>query len=123
MKSSVKISSGHALKIMKALSDRTRLRILALISSGEICACQIIDVLKLAPSTVSKHTGILHDAGLIEKRKAGKWYYFRLAPFPAHSFLRVITGHLLSIISDDPVIKSDFTCLREQLRRAAGNPP
>ncbi|MBI3460389.1 winged helix-turn-helix transcriptional regulator [Candidatus Acetothermia bacterium] len=55
--------------ITKALANEVRLRILMLLSEGELCACQIIEVLDLAPSTVSKHLSILHQARLVDARK------------------------------------------------------
>ena len=61
------------MKVAKALSDETRVRILAMLSFGELCVCDIIDVLGLAPSTVSKHLSILYQAHLINARKEGKW--------------------------------------------------
>jgi ArsR family transcriptional regulator len=70
------------LAISSALSDENRLRALAALSragGGELCVCQIIELLDLAPSTVSKHLSILRQAGLIDARKDGRWMYYRLA--------------------------------------------
>ncbi|MBZ0255693.1 metalloregulator ArsR/SmtB family transcription factor [bacterium] len=65
--------------ILKALADENRVRILMALRNGELCACQIIELLGLAPSTVSKHLSILKNAGLVESRKDGRWMYFELA--------------------------------------------
>ncbi|WP_432799750.1 ArsR/SmtB family transcription factor [Poriferisphaera sp. WC338] len=67
------------LNITKALSDETRVRALMMLDGQELCLCEIIDILKLAPSTVSKHMSLLYTAGLIHRRKQGKWQYYRLA--------------------------------------------
>ena len=67
------------LTITKALADENRLRAIRLLHGRELCLCQIIEVLRLAPSTVSKHMSILHQARLVESRKVGRWAYFRLA--------------------------------------------
>ena len=67
------------LAITKALADENRLRALGLLRAKELCLCQIVEVLGLAPSTVSKHMSILHQAKLIESRKQGRWVHFRLA--------------------------------------------
>jgi DNA-binding transcriptional ArsR family regulator len=67
------------LAITKALSDETRVRALVSLRAGELCLCQVIEFLRLAPSTVSKHMDLLHKAGLVERRKEGRWHYFRLA--------------------------------------------
>lgn len=67
------------LAITKALSDESRVRALMALKDGELCLCQIIDLLELAPSTVSKHMALLLQAGLLEKRKEGRWHFYRLA--------------------------------------------
>jgi ArsR family transcriptional regulator, arsenate/arsenite/antimonite-responsive transcriptional repressor len=67
------------LAVTKALSDETRVRALLSLRDGELCLCQVIEFLKLSPSTVSKHMDLLHKAGLVERRKDGRWHYFRLA--------------------------------------------
>jgi ArsR family transcriptional regulator, arsenate/arsenite/antimonite-responsive transcriptional repressor len=67
----------------KALSDESRVRALLSLRDGELCLCQIIDVLGLAPSTVSKHMDLLFQAGLVQRRKEGRWHYFRLASHEA----------------------------------------
>jgi DNA-binding transcriptional ArsR family regulator len=64
--------------IAKALSDGNRVRALLALRAGELCVCQIIELLKLAPSTVSKHMSILKQAGLVESRKEERWIYYRL---------------------------------------------
>ena len=66
------------LNITKALSDETRVRALMMLMGGELCVCQIIEMLGLAPSTVSKHMSILKQAGLVETHKEGRWIYYRL---------------------------------------------
>ncbi len=62
----------------KALADANRLRMVMALGRGELCVCQLIEMLGLAPSTVSKHLSILHQAGLVEARKEGRWMYYQL---------------------------------------------
>lgn len=64
--------------IAKALADENRVRTLMFLRSGELCVCQIIEMLQLAPSTVSKHLAILRQAGLIDSHKNGRWIYYHL---------------------------------------------
>jgi ArsR family transcriptional regulator len=66
------------ISITKALSDENRVRILMMLCDGELCVCQLIEMLGLAPSTVSKHMSILRQARLVQARKEGKWMYYRL---------------------------------------------
>ncbi len=67
------------LAITKSLADENRLRAIGLLRERELCLCQIVAVLALAPSTVSKHMAILQQARLVESTKKGRWVYFRLA--------------------------------------------
>jgi DNA-binding transcriptional ArsR family regulator len=64
--------------ITKALSDPGRVRILTALERGELCVCQITEMFGLAPSTMSKHLAMLHQAGLVESRKEDRWVYYRL---------------------------------------------
>jgi DNA-binding transcriptional ArsR family regulator len=66
------------LAVSAALADENRVRALLALRGGELCACQLIELLGLAPSTVSKHLAILRQAGLVEGRKEGRWMYYRL---------------------------------------------
>lgn len=67
------------LNITKALAEENRLRILLALNSKELCVCQLIELLELAPSTVSKHMSILRQARLVSGRKEGRWMYYRSA--------------------------------------------
>ena len=66
------------LAITKALADENRIKALYSLKNGELCVCQIIELLELAPSTVSKHMSILKQARLVETKKRGRWIYYRL---------------------------------------------
>jgi len=63
----------------KALAHPARLRMLAMLRTGELCVCQIIAPLRLAPSTVSAHLAELRRSGLLEERKQGRWVYYGLS--------------------------------------------
>ncbi len=68
-----------ALDTLKALADRSRLRIvLALREHRELCACQLTELLGLAGATVSRHLAQLARAGLIRGRRDGRWIHYRL---------------------------------------------
>jgi len=71
---------NHLLSLFKALSDRNRLRIVAaLMHCHELCACQIIELIQVTGSTISRHMQLLIDANLVSSRKEGRWVYYRLA--------------------------------------------
>lgn len=63
--------------IARALSDENRVRALLSIGDKEVCVCQLIELLQLSPSTVSKHMSILRQAKLVVGRKKGRWMYYR----------------------------------------------
>ncbi len=69
-----------ALKMIKALSDKNRLRIImVLMQEQELCLCQITALLKLASATVSRHLSILQNADLVQNRKNGRWVHYSLS--------------------------------------------
>lgn len=63
----------------KALSDETRLRILALLAIDEMCVCDLMAILDLPQSTVSRHLATLRNVGWVEDRRQGVWMYYRLS--------------------------------------------
>lgn len=80
------ISAAHAVDLagtLKALADPARLRLLSLIQShegGEACVCELTEPLGLTQPTISHHLKVLHDAGLISRRKKATWVYYRAVP-------------------------------------------
>lgn len=66
-------------KVFKALCDENRLMILALLQSGEKCACQLLEDLQIGQSTLSHHMRILCDSGIVQGRKEGKWTHYSIS--------------------------------------------
>ena len=96
------------LRVTKALADIQRVRILMMLQTGELCVCQIIEVLGLAPSTVSKHLSILNTANLVDSRKEGRWAYYRLPAGNAGAFSKPVVRWLGNTLKDDETIKQDL---------------
>ena len=65
--------------LFKALSDRTRLRILALLAKGDVCVCEIHEALGIPQPTASRHLAYLRRAGLVTDRRKGLWVYYGLS--------------------------------------------
>ena len=65
--------------VFKALCDENRVRILKYLTSGEKCACRLLDDLHIAQSTLSHHMKILTDSGLVKGRKEGKWMHYSVS--------------------------------------------
>lgn len=81
--------------IFKALSEEKRLRIIELLSCGEMCACELLKHFDFAQSTLSHHMKVLSDCGLVNTRKDGKWSYYKLNSSEANKsvlfYLELIT--------------------------------
>jgi ArsR family transcriptional regulator len=69
-------------RVLKALADPTRLRIVGLLQRGEVCVCDIHDSLRIPQPRASRHLAYLRHAGVVEAEKRGLWVYYRLAPQP-----------------------------------------
>ena len=66
-------------RLFKALGDATRLRILGLLLTGEVCVCDIHESLKIPQPKASRHLAYLRRSGLVETRREGLWIHYRLA--------------------------------------------
>ncbi|MEE8433129.1 MAG: metalloregulator ArsR/SmtB family transcription factor [Candidatus Desulfatibia sp.] len=106
----------HIMTITKALADENRVRALFALKDRELCVCQIIELLGLAASTVSKHMSILTQAGLVESRKDGRWRYYHLADDDAPPEVRAAIAWICSSLSDNSKIRQDSERLKKILR-------
>jgi len=95
------------LNIAKALSDENRVRALMMLSRGELCVCQLIEMLGLAPSTVSKHMSILRQARLVQARKEGRWMYYSLPDEDARRCVLEAVQWVQNAIAKDRQIVAD----------------
>jgi ArsR family transcriptional regulator len=102
------------IKSSKAISDETRVRILKLLAHRELCVCQLMAILEMGQSTVSKHLGILKNAGLVEVRKDWTWSFYKLSKEGKNSnFLKLLS----SVLHDDTLILKDKEGLREVVKK------
>jgi len=104
------------LAITRALSDESRVRVLMALKSKELCVCQIIDLLALAPSTVSKHMAILKQAQLVEASKNGRWVYYRLAGDHASTAVKEAIRWAEKHLVSETIIKRDAKNLKTILK-------
>lgn len=114
-----------AARTAKALADPQRMRILQMLRPGERCVCQIVAVLALAPSTVSKHLALLEAAGLVAARKAGRWIYYRRPNGAAAAGVRPLLDWLDEALKKDPAVAADARKLKsiDARNRTAGCRP
>jgi ArsR family transcriptional regulator len=88
-------------RVMKALADPGRVKIVKMLQRRELCVCELQAALGLAQPTVSKHLKVLEDAGLVERRREGQWVNFCPAAAPGlHA--RTMLEHLAGRLEDDP---------------------
>ncbi len=104
------------LNITKALAEENRLRILLALDGRELCVCQIIELLQLAPSTVSKHMSVLRQARLVNGRKDGRWMYYRLPDERAPAEIRDAITWVKKSLSVNQRIRQDVKRLKEILK-------
>jgi ArsR family transcriptional regulator, arsenate/arsenite/antimonite-responsive transcriptional repressor len=105
----------NVISIAKALSDENRVRIVGMLDGRELCVCQVIELLALAPSTVSKHLAILKQARLIDGRKDGRWMYYRLADDDAPRAVHEVLHWTLQTLKGDKQIREDAKRLNQIL--------
>jgi arsenate reductase/ArsR family transcriptional regulator len=94
--------------VFKAVGDSTRARIMKMLSAGEHCVCQIVAVLGLSQSTISKHLWILRSAGLIQDRKDGRWVYYSLAQKSSNKYAEFIISNISNWLEGDEMITADL---------------
>src|SRR5262245_59513675 len=99
--------------LFKALADVTRLRILGLLLTGEVCVCDIHESLKIPQSKASRHLAYLRKSGLVETRRDGLWIHYRLGRLsdPVLAALGDAVGHALTHVN---TINGDAERLRKR---------
>ncbi len=106
----------HFLNITKALAEENRLRILLALEGQELCVCQLIELLELAPSTVSKHMSVLRQARLVSGRKDGRWMYYRIAGEDSPAEVKEAIAWVKKSLSRNERIHEDVNRLKEILK-------
>ena len=106
---------GAMENLFKALADQTRLRILGLLLTGEVCVCHIHESLKIPQSKASRHLAYLRRSGLVETRRDGLWIHYRLGHLadPVLAALADAVRHALTHIDS---VRKDA----ERLQRKTG---
>lgn len=79
-------------KIIKALSDVNRMLIIYILTSGEMCACKILENFNITQPTLSHHMKILSECGLVNSRKEGKWMHYSLNSDKINHFQNFISN-------------------------------
>jgi ArsR family transcriptional regulator len=93
------------IRVMKALSDPSRVKIIKMLGKKELCVCEITAILGLAQPTVSKHLKVLEDAGLVQSRKEGLWVNYRLGEKHESPYGAAMLQHMAQWLSQDRAIQ------------------
>jgi ArsR family transcriptional regulator, arsenate/arsenite/antimonite-responsive transcriptional repressor len=101
--------------VFKALADKTRLRILALLGNNEVCVCHIHDSLGLPQPTVSRHLAYLRKSGLVAARRDGVWMHYQVSR-ALSPLARGIVGAAVDALRQVPATNQD----RKQFQRSFG---
>ena len=102
--------------LFKALADKTRLRILALLGSNEVCVCHIHDSLGVPQPTVSRHLAYLRKSGLVEARRDGVWMHYQVSR-SLSPVLQGVVAATVSALQQLPATNQD----RKQFQRSFGH--
>ena len=98
--------------VFKALSDATRLRVLGLLLTGEVCVCHIHDSLKISQPKASRHLAYLRKAGLVETRREGLWVHYRMAVLP-DAVLRTVHRTVTHALRHLAIVRKDVDRLQK----------
>ena len=110
------------IKVMKALSDPNRVKIVKLLQRRVLCVCEIKEALGLAQSTASKHLRILEEAELITYSKDGLWVNYRLSDGANSPFAASLLGNLRHWLEEDAEVAAIVARLPEiQRETICGN--
>lgn len=114
-------------RLFRVLADRTRLRLLNLMSGQEICVCYLVEVLKTNQPKISRHLAYLRNSGIVEARREGRWMHYRIA-IPQDAALAQILKQVLVGLSEDATLQQDNArmvracCLRGKRARLSNAP-
>jgi ArsR family transcriptional regulator len=115
---------ADALRTLKALADRSRLRIIRLLLERDLCVCEMMFVLDLAQSRLSHQLRILRDAGLVEDTRDGQWIIYRISPGR-----RALIADVMAVFAKNPSRRPDEAaadrkklkaCLDKDFRKKRG---
>src|SRR4030042_3005645 len=102
------------IKILKVLSDESRLRVLSLLLERECCVCEVMQVMEISQSKASRILSALYDAGLTKLRREGRWALYSLDKDGMKGYLKDILNGVTRSLDGNPMAARD----REKLKKA-----
>ena len=104
--------------IARALSDPTRIRVMAALRNGELCVCELVDALDISQSSLSSHLQICREVGVVTTRKESRWIYYSLSARYA-PLIETIFSELQTLGSDEQ-LRRDARRLKKRLQMREG---
>lgn len=92
-------------RVMKALSDTNRVKLLKMLQARTMCVCELRAALQLAQPTVSKHLKVLEEAGLVHREKDGLWVNYTISGGSRSPYAASLLGHLRHWLSEDADVR------------------
>jgi ArsR family transcriptional regulator len=105
-------------QLLKAFADETRLRILNLLSDGELCVCDLMAILKVPQPKVSRHLAYLRRHDLVNTKRDGQWIYYSLSK-PVTGLHKRLVSCLDDCLDDTPIFTDDKKALKTVGRESA----
>ncbi len=93
------------IRVMKALSDPCRVKIVKMLQRKRMCVCELQEALKISQSSVSKHLKLLEEAGLVNSSKEGLWVNYYLSDGGKSPYASSLMGNLRHWLEDEPEIR------------------
>lgn len=96
------------IKVMKALSDPTRTKLVKMLQKRTMCVCEVRAALEISQPAASKHLKILEGAGLVQRKKEGLWVNYSLTDGSRSPYAASLLGNLRHWFADDPEVRALF---------------
>ena len=103
-------------KVMNALSDPNRVKIVKMLQHKALCVCEIQALLQIAQPSFSKHLKVLENAGIVESFKDGLWVNYSLTDGSISPYVSSVIGNLRHWLNADPQIQEMVSTLAETRR-------
>ncbi len=108
------------IKVMKALSDETRLRILKVLLEKECCVCEVMQALDISQSRASRNLGILQEAGFLKAKRDGMWIVYSVDCQTANQYATSLAELLRDSLVNNEVLEKDRERLKHAVRTGPG---
>ncbi|OIN97897.1 transcriptional regulator [Candidatus Desantisbacteria bacterium CG_4_10_14_0_8_um_filter_48_22] len=109
-------------KIFKALSDSTRLRMIKLLQQRELCVCEIMQAMNISQTRASRNLGILKNAGLISDRRDGLWVHYSTSRQKFNEYHQEINALIKKWLRDEDIIIEDSKRLKKAVKLSKAKP-